>query len=112
MHHIPMLTPFLAWLLIAVSAASLYFHWYNRNHAGWLLDDQPNELVRMAQRGEDHMGWDCLIMGVGMGLHNLNFLPPAIVIYLGLAIILWRIWVLVATIGRSVRVYRFRLRRG
>lgn len=107
-HHLPMLTPLLSWALLLISAASLYFHWYNRNNAGWLLKYNQMELATMARRGEDNMGIDCVVMGFGMGLHNLNFLPDWLVFWVGLGIVLFRAYVLAITVKRSRRIYRFK----
>ncbi len=107
-NHIPMLTPYLAWALLLISGLSLYFHWYNRNNAGWLLRYNQAELAIMAQRGEDNMGIDCAVMGFGMGLHNLNFLPDWLIFWVGLAIVLFRAYILAITIKRSRRIYRFK----
>ncbi|WP_299849734.1 hypothetical protein [uncultured Roseovarius sp.] len=107
-HHIPMLTPFLSWALMLISGASFYFHWYNRNNAGWLLKYNQMELATMARRGEDNMGIDCAIMGFGMGLHNLDFLPAWLIFWVGLGIVAFRAYVLAVTIKRSRRIYRFK----
>lgn len=108
MHHVPMLTPFLAVALIAISGASLYFHWYNSRNAGWLLKFNQMELATMARRGEQNMGLDCAVMGFGMGLHNLNFLPEAVIFWVGLAIVLFRGYILAMTIKRARRIYSFK----
>lgn len=108
MHHVAMLTPLLATALIAISAASLYFHYYNARNAGWLLKFNQMELATMARRGEQNMGIDCAVMGFGMGLHNLNFLPDWIVFWVGLLIVAFRAWILFITIKRSQRIFSFK----
>ncbi|MEO3415043.1 hypothetical protein AAFO92_10330 [Roseovarius sp. CAU 1744] len=107
-HHIPMLTPLLAWALIVISGVSLYFHYYNSRNAGWLLKYNQMELATMARRGEQNMGVDCAVMGFGMGLHNLNFLPDTVIFWVGLVIVLFRAYILGITIKRSRRIYNFK----
>ncbi len=107
-NHIPMLTPLLSWALILISGASLYFHWYNARNAGWLLKFNQMELATMARRGEQNMGVDCAVMGFGMGLHNLSFLPDWMIFWVGLAIVAFRGYILAITIKRSRRIYSFK----